>query len=259
MKKIIIAIALLNFYFHSSATVTCTTLNSIANQNTIYKIDIDGDGVKDFWVHVYFTASGNLSTHYIVGKNGSEVEVDAPNGYDINRLEENNSIGNNYWNDTAYFVQDGLGNFSGANMNGYAGLRFYKNGNYYYCYVYVMLTIYQGPSFVAQTNVSYTGFNDIANDPLQAGQCLTTSIKPLHLSSTNIYPNPTTNQLNITTTLQGNDEVQYQIINTLGATAMANKATAKDFSIDVSTLPTGIYFIHLQSGNAKTVKRFVKE
>jgi len=74
-----------------------------------------------------------------------------------------------------------------------------------------------------------------------------------------IYPNPTNNQLNITTTLQGNDEVQYQIITTLGATAMANKATAKDFSIDVSTLPAGIYFIHLQSGNAQTVKRFVKE
>jgi hypothetical protein len=74
-----------------------------------------------------------------------------------------------------------------------------------------------------------------------------------------IYPNPTNNLLNINTTLQGNDEVQYQIINTLGATAMANKVTAKDFSIDVSTLPSGIYFIHLQSGNAKTVKRFVKE
>jgi hypothetical protein len=74
-----------------------------------------------------------------------------------------------------------------------------------------------------------------------------------------VYPNPTNNLLNITTTLQGNNETQYQIINTLGATAMANKATAKDFSIDVSAMPAGIYFIHLQSGNAKTVKRFVKE
>jgi hypothetical protein len=73
------------------------------------------------------------------------------------------------------------------------------------------------------------------------------------------YPNPTSHHLNITTTRQGNEGIQYQIINTLGATVAANKATAKDFSIDVSTLPTGIYFIHLQSGNAKTVKRFVKE
>jgi len=74
-----------------------------------------------------------------------------------------------------------------------------------------------------------------------------------------LAPNPVKNQLQISTSLNGNNETQYQIINTLGATAMTSKATAKDFSIDVSTLPTGIYFIHLQSGNAKTVKRFVKE
>jgi hypothetical protein len=47
--------------------------------------------------------------------------------------------------------------------------------------------------------------------------------------------------------------------NTLGATIATGKAVAKDFSIDVRTLPSGIYFIHLQSGNAKTVKRFIKE
>lgn len=75
-----------------------------------------------------------------------------------------------------------------------------------------------------------------------------------------IYPNPTADILNIGTTLKDNNTIQYQIINTLGATAIANKTTAKeDFSIDVSTLPAGIYFIHLQIGTAHTVKRFVKE
>jgi PKD repeat protein len=74
-----------------------------------------------------------------------------------------------------------------------------------------------------------------------------------------IYPNPTNNHLNITTTLQGKDDIEYQMSNTLGATIATGKAVAKDFSIDVRTLPSGIYFIHLQSGNAKTVKRFIKE
>jgi hypothetical protein len=74
-----------------------------------------------------------------------------------------------------------------------------------------------------------------------------------------VYPNPTGSIINIEAAITGNNEMQYQIINTLGATAMASKATAKDFSVDVSTLPAGIYFIHLQSGTAKTVKRFVKE
>jgi hypothetical protein len=73
------------------------------------------------------------------------------------------------------------------------------------------------------------------------------------------YPNPTNDKIKITTTLQNNNNIQYQIINTLGTTTMAGKSTVKDFSIDVRTLPTGIYFIYLQSGNATTVKRFMKE
>jgi hypothetical protein len=87
------------------------------------------------------------------------------------------------------------------------------------------------------------------------------SVKTVNIADNiiSIYPNPTTHELNITTTLLGNGEVQYQIINTLGATVIASKATGNNFSIDVSTLPAGIYFITLQSGEAKTVKRFVKE
>src|SRR5690606_21932051 len=73
------------------------------------------------------------------------------------------------------------------------------------------------------------------------------------------YPNPTNNTLNITTTLQGFNNIQYQIINTLGAIVNTNIVNTNDFSIDVKSMSSGIYFIHLQSGNAITVKKFVKE
>jgi ligand-binding sensor domain-containing protein len=86
-----------------------------------------------------------------------------------------------------------------------------------------------------------------------------TGVEELDNNHFSIFPNPTNNQLNITTTLQGNNDIQYQIINTLGAIVVANKTANKEFSIDVSSMSSGIYFIHLQSGNAKTVKRFVKE
>jgi hypothetical protein len=86
-----------------------------------------------------------------------------------------------------------------------------------------------------------------------------TGIEELDNNYFSIYPNPSANKIKITSILHNADNVQYEIIDALGATAMASKATAKDFSIDVSTLPAGIYFIHLQSGNAQTVKRFVKE
>jgi hypothetical protein len=47
--------------------------------------------------------------------------------------------------------------------------------------------------------------------------------------------------------------------NTLGATIVEGNSKQQTFSVDVSTLNKGIYFIRLQSGNGQTVKRFVKE
>jgi hypothetical protein len=101
--------------------------------------------------------------------------------------------------------------------------------------------------------------NKYANNLLVNEINIPSSVEDLNAGIFNLSPNPSSAKIKITTTLQGNNAVQYQIINTLGATAMVSKATAKDFSIDVSNLPSGIYFIHLQSGSAKTVKRFVKE
>jgi len=74
-----------------------------------------------------------------------------------------------------------------------------------------------------------------------------------------IFPNPTNTLLNVSITEQSNNDFQFQIVNTLGTTINNGKTTAQEFSIDVSTLPAGIYFLQLQSGSANTVKRFVKE
>jgi len=74
-----------------------------------------------------------------------------------------------------------------------------------------------------------------------------------------IYPNPTNHQLNIITYNTSTQPIYCQIINTLGSIVASHQTTIPEFSIDVSALPAGIYFIHLQSGNAQTVKRFVKE
>jgi len=88
---------------------------------------------------------------------------------------------------------------------------------------------------------------------------VSTSEQSPEIKEISLYPNPTKNHLNISTIIHSNDAIQYQIINTLGTTVTTNKVTAEDFSIDVSTLPAGIYIIHLQSGTAQTVKRWVKE
>jgi len=147
---------------------------------------------------------------------------------------------------------DGSANSSGA----YPSHTYSSAGNYNIC---LTITDGNGCTDTYCDSSTYIYKTEGAAITLDVVAQLPNGVEELDNHHFSIYPNPTNNLLNITTTLQGNNETQYQIINTLGATAMANKATAKDFSIDVSALPSGIYFIHLQRGNAQTVKRFVKE
>jgi hypothetical protein len=73
-----------------------------------------------------------------------------------------------------------------------------------------------------------------------------------------IFPNPVANTLNIVSYIQSKETIHYQIINPLGS-IMASDTVNGEFRIDVSALPTGIYFLHLQTGNSVLLKRFLKE
>ncbi|MCX6351020.1 MAG: T9SS type A sorting domain-containing protein [Bacteroidetes bacterium] len=72
-----------------------------------------------------------------------------------------------------------------------------------------------------------------------------------------LSPNPTLNSLNIKTNYTQN--VRYSISDITGRILLEGKSTNQDFSVDVSALASGVYFI--QCGNEKGVGfgKFVKE
>ncbi|NND63147.1 MAG: T9SS type A sorting domain-containing protein [Flavobacteriaceae bacterium] len=71
-----------------------------------------------------------------------------------------------------------------------------------------------------------------------------------------IYPNPTTNFLNITS---GSKIESVEVFNALGKKVMDESIDSDAFQIDVSNLPSGFYLISMTSeGNETAVKRFVK-
>lgn len=73
--------------------------------------------------------------------------------------------------------------------------------------------------------------------------------------SLSVYPNPTTDRVNITST---QDVVSGEILNTLGQTVMIlPRLTGQDTSLDVSDLERGQYFIRLQVGNRFVTERLV--
>jgi len=68
----------------------------------------------------------------------------------------------------------------------------------------------------------------------------------------NIYPNPATTSL----TISANQINQITISNLLGQTIYSRQYNSPKVQIDVSTLPSGLYFVKV---NGSEVKKFFKE
>lgn len=70
-----------------------------------------------------------------------------------------------------------------------------------------------------------------------------------------IYPNPTKDNLFVRTTQQG----KYKIINLLGQTLLSGKLTQTLNFIDISQIPSGLYFITVSNDNDTQKVKFIKE
>ncbi len=86
---------------------------------------------------------------------------------------------------------------------------------------------------------------------------IATGLNEIEESTFALYPNPTTHQL----TIQASNLTtgSYQITTTTGQLILQKTITRPNFTIDVSTLPPGLYFLQLTNGCQRVVKRFVKQ
>ena len=75
-----------------------------------------------------------------------------------------------------------------------------------------------------------------------------------------LYPNPAKSSITISSTIIGTVKVNYEIVDVLGKVVVQSENTGSDkFSINISDLNSGIYFLRLQVNNSIVVKKFVKE
>ena len=72
----------------------------------------------------------------------------------------------------------------------------------------------------------------------------------------NVYPNPATHQLTIESPVTN---ATLCITNMLGQEALRQEVREKRFSVDVSKLGKGIYFVYLHTEKGVVVRRFLKE
>lgn len=100
--------------------------------------------------------------------------------------------------------------------------------------------------------------NNLYIDNIGIGEKLISSVKDINWGSDMvIYPNPTTNVLNLKSPT--NEKLSYKIINSLGQTFNTGNLNSYENAIEVSNLNKGIYFIEIRSENGNKLMKFIKE
>ena len=81
-----------------------------------------------------------------------------------------------------------------------------------------------------------------------------------NFTAISLFPNPTSAQLTIQSSTFSNEPATISILNVLGEIVQEQKAVWKNSAtLDVKTLPSGIYLAQVQNGKQKLSARFVKE
>lgn len=73
-----------------------------------------------------------------------------------------------------------------------------------------------------------------------------------------IYPNPANDFINVD--LENvNDNITIQIVNALGEVVMTEKMETQQTSLNIHDLVNGVYFVKVESGEGKYIKKFIKQ
>ena len=91
-----------------------------------------------------------------------------------------------------------------------------------------------------------------------------TSVKELnHSVFVSVYPNPATDRLNVMVKGSGDDKVTLLLSNTMSSVILEKTypTGGEDFGteLNINGLPSGIYFLQIESGSFRTVKKIIRK
>jgi hypothetical protein len=92
--------------------------------------------------------------------------------------------------------------------------------------------------------------------------CLVTGIDNNSVLETNVslHPNPSTGIINIVATLSNSQTLEVSVHNSLGqlvTSSKYNNVTSNEFKMDLSNYSNGVYFVTINNGQEKIVKRLI--
>ncbi|MBR4468694.1 MAG: T9SS type A sorting domain-containing protein [Bacteroidales bacterium] len=136
-------------------------------------------------------------------------------------------------------------------------LRRFDGENYYYGWA-EFEEERDRPNYTALLHLSRTCYCTIPNYPLRWGQTsLNTDFEDHEATAfATLHPNPTTGFV----TIMGKDLKRAEVFNTLGQRVAVATGEGERITVDISSLPTGIYFVNItDTDGRKCVRKVVKE
>jgi hypothetical protein len=119
----------------------------------------------------------------------------------------------------------------------------------------VFRCVYYPTNFSGFAGKAMTGKGELEKDPLLPGLCTTAGVESDKRKlpvSVQLFPNPATSELQI----RGVDAVAARILDSKGRCVLQTTGTN---TIDISSLPSGLYLVSLESGNGRFQLPFIKE
>ena len=225
--------------FHPIDATTSKVMASITTDNFNY-------GCTNVSVSRSVTSAGAPAVNY--GANtANNMKVMAKT---INVTATNNPSGSNSLK--FYFTEAEIAAWESATGNVRSALKVFKGGE---AVTYATTLAAFGPnvSLTATTNTGLAGTYYFGTDATLSNQSFDS------LSGVLIYPNPTTNELNISLNSDFETATSYTIYNSLGQKILNKKVDSEsDLKINTSNYSNGIYFITIErDGDSKTIK-FIK-
>lgn len=249
-----------NDYFHD--VVPDSTYNSPWPAGTTIKpIDINGDGIIDFELGVYFSGGlGNPGGHtYIAAKNNNEI---------VSAGVSTCTYSATFTGTTTSLLAEAF-DIADTIKNSLSWVGTINIAYRYYCEISNFSTLvskYLGVRIFVANDTLYGWIKIGANSGriiLQEFACNKgTSIGINEYSSNSfikLFPNPTNSKVEFVFNIPPTN-IKIKIVNSLGQIFLEDKkSNSNKFSLDVSNYTNGIYFVEVESNQGISRSKFIKE
>ncbi|GIV34438.1 MAG: hypothetical protein KatS3mg031_1973 [Chitinophagales bacterium] len=237
-KYFLTVIALIGSMYYTWAVTSCTFLNVYVPNNGMYALDVNGDSIIDV---EFYSTKNPFVNNYVIGKNGTLIEVRVNNSIEAKRYKNNEAIGNYPLNDTAYLIINSQGDFAGGSDGyGFIGLRITKNGKQYRAFVELLVQYWE-----AGIRIYWVAFNDEAGAELRTDACEVSGITEAELFAGKILFTDGNLQVHFDTSVP--TDCKLLLFNTAGQVLLSEKIRYALTVLPLSTLSKGLYYAALLS------------